>query len=153
MCFVACLIFFAQTLLLICCCCVSAKIARAEFCRLVEFCDAVGSCLLLVKLFACIMRVLVHVLCSHCSSFDFFGDACQDMMCGEISRPRGPTNHTCLRPPVPILPCFVVIVHHCTHTHRHTPIYNHLHPYTHSYINSYVLKIVSCFQIYILKVH
>ena len=67
-------LFFAQTLLLICCCCVSAKIARAEFCRLVEFCDAVGSCLLLVKLFACIMRVLVHVLCSHCSSFDFFGD-------------------------------------------------------------------------------
>ena len=128
------------------------KIAGAEFYRLAEFCDAVGSCLLLVKLLTCIMRVLVHVLCDYCSSFDFFWDACQDMMCGEISRPPGPTNHACLRPPVPILPHFVVIVHHCTNTHRYTPIYTHLHPHTHSYINSYAFKIVSCFQICILKV-
>ena len=56
------------------------KIAGAEFYRLAEFCDAVGSCLLLVKLFTCIMRVLVHVLCGYFSSFDFFWDACQDMM-------------------------------------------------------------------------
>ena len=56
------------------------KIAGADFYRLGEFCDAFGSCLLLVKLLTCIVSVLIHVLCGYCSFSDFLGDACQDMM-------------------------------------------------------------------------
>ena len=106
--------------------CFWQKWQGVEFYWLGEFCATTDSLLLLIRLCACIMRVLVHVLCGCCSSFDFFGHACQDMMCREISRPPGPTNHACLRSPVPSLPLFVVIVQYCTHTHPYTPIYTHL---------------------------
>ena len=106
-----------------------------------------------VRMHAWYMWRLEHVLCDHFSICRFFGKTRPNMMCREISRPPGPPNHACLRPAVPILPHFVISVHHCTRTHRHMFIYTHLHPYIPSHINSYVFKIVSCFQIYIVKVY
>ena len=56
------------------------KIAGVGIYRLGEFCNAFGSFLLLFKLYACIMRALVHVLCACCSFFIFLGHASQSMM-------------------------------------------------------------------------
>ena len=110
-------------LLLVCC---WQKWQSVDFYWLGEFCASDDFLLLLIRLHAWIVWALVHVLCGCYPSFDFFGHACQDMMCREISRPPGPTNHPCLPPPVPSLAHFVVIVRYCTHMHPYTP---NIHPH------------------------
>ena len=145
--------FLTQLLLIICCCYVCAHLAGVPF---LSFGRVFGDRWFLfafVRMHAWYMWRLEHVLCDHFSFCRFFGKTRPNMMCREISRPPGPPNHACLRPAVPILPHFVISVHHCTRTHRRMLIYTHLHPYIPSHINSYVFKIVSCFQIYIVKVY
>ena len=56
-----------------------SKITDVGIYRLGKFYDAFGSCLFLIKLCACIMRALVHVMCDCYSLFNFLGHACQHM--------------------------------------------------------------------------
>ena len=116
-------LFFTYFLLLICCCYVCAQFAGGSF---LSFARVFGDCWFVfafVRLWVWFLRRLVHVLCACCSFSRFFGKMRLNMMCREISRPPGPPNHACLRPPLSILPIFRVITHRYTHMHPSAPIF------------------------------
>ena len=128
-CFVVCLYFFSLT-----CQCQFADtgfgqiFAGAEFCRLHGFFVVFASCVLLLDWIYGLCRPwVVFFMVFDCCSI-FFDKISPDTMLWEISRPTGPPNHVCPRPPVSNLPCFCNIMHHCTHTHPYTPIDTHMHP-------------------------
>ena len=73
------------------------------------------------------MRALVNAVCACYPFLIFLAKISQDMMCRENSRPPGPPNHACTRPPAPNLPHPLYIVNQYTHTHAYIPIYTHLH--------------------------